>query len=32
MRVLLPTEHGKFNLDSKNGKKIQQNIYGFQII
>ena len=29
MRVLFATEHGKFNGDSKNGKKISQNIYGF---
>ena len=29
MRVLFSTEHGKFNVDSKNGKKMQQNIYGF---
>ena len=29
MRVFFVTEHGKFNGASKNGKKIQQNIYGF---
>ena len=29
MRVLFPTQHGKFNVDSKHGKKMQQNIYGF---
>ena len=29
MRVLFETEHGKFNVDSKNVKKMQQNIYGF---
>ena len=29
MRVLFPTEHGKFNVDSENGKKMQQKIYGF---
>ena len=29
MRVLVPTEHGKFNVDSKNGKKMRQNIYDF---
>ena len=29
MSVLFATEHGKFNLDSKNGKKMQQNIYAF---
>ena len=29
MRVLFPTKHGKFNVDSKNGKKMSQNIYGF---
>ena len=27
MRVLLSTEHHKFNVDSKNGKKMLQNIY-----
>ena len=29
MRVLFSTEHGKFNVDSKNGKKMLQNIHGF---
>ena len=29
MRVLFATEHGKLNVDSKNGKKTQQNIHGF---
>ena len=29
MRVLYTTDHGKFNVDSKNVKKMQQNIYGF---
>ena len=29
MRVLLSKEYGKFNVHSKNGKKMQQNIYGF---
>ena len=29
MRVLFSTESGKFNVDSKMGKKMQQNIYGF---
>ena len=23
------SEHGKFNVDSRKGKKIQENIYGF---
>ena len=29
MSALFSTEHGKFNVDAKNGKKTQQNIYGF---
>ena len=29
MRVLFATEHGKFNVHSKNGKKMQPNVYGF---
>ena len=29
MRVLFPTKYGKFNVDSKNGKKMQEKIYGF---
>ena len=29
MRVLFATDHGEFNVRSKNGKKMQQNIYGF---
>ena len=29
MSVLLATEHGKFNVDFKNGKKFQQNNFGF---
>ena len=29
MGVLFAIEHGKFNVESKNGKKIQQNICGF---
>ena len=28
MRVLFSTEHGKFNVDFKNGKKMRQNVYG----
>ena len=29
MRGLFATEHGKFNVDFKNGKKMQQNINRF---
>ena len=29
MRILFPTERGKFNADSKKGTKMPQNIYGF---
>ena len=29
MKVPFATEHGKFNVDSKNGRKMHQNIYGF---
>ena len=29
MRVLFSTEHGKFNVHSKNVKKVQQNVYVF---
>ena len=29
MSVLFSTEHGKFNVDIKNGKKLRRNIYGF---
>ena len=29
MRLLFATEHGKFNVDSKNRNKITQNIDGF---
>ena len=29
MSVLFSTEHGKFNVDRKNGKKNRENIYGF---
>ena len=29
MRVLFSAEHGKFKSDSKNGKKMPPNIYGF---
>ena len=29
MRVLFPTKYGKFNVDSKNGKKVPEKIDGF---
>ena len=29
MRILFESEHGKFNVHSKNGKKMWQNVYGF---
>ena len=29
MSVLFSTEHGKFNVDFKNGKKMMLNIYVF---
>ena len=29
MRVLFATEHGKFNVHSKDGKKMLEKFYGF---
>ena len=29
MSVLFTTEHGKFNIDFKKGKKMPRNIFGF---